>query len=162
MKIAIVLGKGGHTRQGIKLAESLKDYVELVYIMSKTNELGEKKIRNKKLPGTIIHVDSPRDDPHASKIKSAYRTIKTFFVMLNLLRKHKIAAVASPGSGLTVPVFFAAKVLGLYTFYIESLSRIKELSMTGKIMYGRTDLFFVQWKELAKKYPKAIYRGKLI
>ncbi len=162
MKIGIVLGKGGHTRQGIKLAEALKDYVDLVYIMSKTNTLAEKKIQSKGPTGKILKVDSPRDDPHASKIKSAFRTVKTFFVMLNLLRKYKISAVASAGSGLTVPVFLAAKVLGLYTFYIESISRIKALSMTGKIMYGRTDLFFVQWKELAKKYPKAIYRGKLI
>ena len=162
MKIGIVLGKGGHTRQGLILANYMKQYVKLAFILSKTNSLAEKKIHSKGLTGDIIYVESPRDDPNASKLKSAWRTIKTFFIMLRILNKYEIDAVASAGSGLTIPVFLAAKILGKHTFYIESLSRVKELSMTGKILYGRTDLFFVQWKELANRYPKALYRGKLI
>ncbi|MDP3029141.1 MAG: hypothetical protein Q8O04_06545 [Deltaproteobacteria bacterium] len=45
--------------------------------------------------------------------------------------------------------------------FIESWSRVTTKSTTGKICYYLSDLFFVQWPELIKRYPKAIYAGRL-
>ena len=38
---------------------------------------------------------------------------------------------------------------------------VKELSLSGKIIYPFADLFLVQWKELSKKYKKAVYGGSV-
>jgi len=52
--------------------------------------------------------------------------------------------------------------LGKKIVFIESLSRVKNPSLTGKFLYPISDLFLVQWKSLLKKYgSKAKYGGKV-
>ena len=46
--------------------------------------------------------------------------------------------------------------------YVESLARVKTLSLTGKMVYRFTDVFLVQWPDVVEKYPLAIYRGILV
>jgi UDP-N-acetylglucosamine:LPS N-acetylglucosamine transferase len=75
---------------------------------------------------------------------------------------YRPAAVVSCGTGLTVPVFYAARVLGIKTAFIESMSRVESLSITGRLLRGKTDLFMVQWSELASKVPEAVYGGQLL
>lgn len=41
------------------------------------------------------------------------------------------------------------------------MARIKSPSKTGKFLYKFVDLFIVQWEELLKFYPKAVYGGKI-
>jgi uncharacterized protein Veg len=43
--------------------------------------------------------------------------------------------------------------------YIESFARMKTLNKSGKFLYKYADLFIVQWEELLKCYPKAVYGG---
>ena len=43
--------------------------------------------------------------------------------------------------------------------YIESFARVDNASLTGKLFYKIADVFIVQWEELLKIYPKAIYGG---
>lgn len=54
--------------------------------------------------------------------------------------------------------FFKSKVI-----FIESFCRIKEPSLSGKLIYPVSDLFLVQWKEMLKFYgERAIYRGAVV
>jgi len=45
--------------------------------------------------------------------------------------------------------------------FIESWARVYSKSDSGKLVYPIADLFFVQWKEMEKVYPHAIYAGRL-
>jgi beta-1,4-N-acetylglucosaminyltransferase len=45
---------------------------------------------------------------------------------------------------------------------MECFTRIETLSGTGKVVYRFSDLFLVQWPELAAKHEKASYEGRLI
>lgn len=45
--------------------------------------------------------------------------------------------------------------------YIESICRVKALSLSARLLYLIVDRMFVQWPELAKRYPKAEYHGFL-
>ncbi|MFX1416863.1 MAG: hypothetical protein ACFFC0_08620 [Promethearchaeota archaeon] len=45
---------------------------------------------------------------------------------------------------------------------MESMSRVETLSMTGRLLLGKTDLFLVQWKSLSQRTPGAIYGGQLL
>ncbi|CAO3637626.1 unnamed protein product [Cunninghamella echinulata] len=71
-----------------------------------------------------------------------------------------------PGSCLPLCILsFLMKFLGfkhITLVYIESYARVRELSLTGKLLYGWVDLFLVQWPDLVKKYPKAQYHGTLV
>jgi hypothetical protein len=43
--------------------------------------------------------------------------------------------------------------------YIESISRSKDLSLSGKLVYPLCDELYVQWPKLSQKYPKAVFAG---
>lgn len=48
--------------------------------------------------------------------------------------------------------------------YVESIARVKRLSLTGLLLYelGLTDQFFVQWPKLKLQFPYTTYVGRLM
>lgn len=46
--------------------------------------------------------------------------------------------------------------------YVESFARVKDLSLSGKLVYPFVDRFLVQWEGLREKWPKAEYKGVLV
>jgi hypothetical protein len=45
--------------------------------------------------------------------------------------------------------------------YVESVCRVQTLSLTAMLLYCFCDGFVVQWKELALRYPRSTYLGRL-
>jgi beta-1,4-N-acetylglucosaminyltransferase len=78
------------------------------------------------------------------------------------LLKVRPKAVLSAGAGIAVPISVFARLAGVKIIHVESASRVRSLSLTGKIMYRIAHLFFVQWEPLKDRYPKAIYAGRLL
>jgi UDP-N-acetylglucosamine:LPS N-acetylglucosamine transferase len=69
--------------------------------------------------------------------------------------------VISTGSGVAVPGFLIARVFCIRTIYVESYARVNSLSLTGRLCYALSDLFFVQHRCLADKFGRAVYAGSL-
>lgn len=48
--------------------------------------------------------------------------------------------------------------------FVESVCRVRSLSLTGTILYRARvpDLFVVQWPELRHTYPRAQFLGRLV
>ena len=46
--------------------------------------------------------------------------------------------------------------------YVESFARVRDLSLTGKLVYLWVHEFVVQWPQLLASYPGARYLGKLM
>ena len=67
--------------------------------------------------------------------------------------------VISTGASIAVGFAFATKFFGKRFVYVESISRSEELSLSGKLVYQFSDEFYVQWPDLCRKYPKAIFKG---
>lgn len=82
-----------------------------------------------------------------------------FLESLYILMRERPDAVISTGALATFPLCFLAKIFGKRVIYIESFARVDEPSLTGKLMYHVADLFIVQWKEMMKFYPNAVYGG---
>lgn len=63
------------------------------------------------------------------------------------------------GTYLCVPLFFFAKFKRIKCFYLESYTRLEDLSTTGKIIYRLrlADKFYVFHKALHDKYPRTIF-----
>lgn len=97
--------------------------------------------------------------PTARNIKNL---LKNFRLAIKTIREIRPHIIISTGAGLAIPFFYIAKLYGIRTVYIESITRITELSLTGRLVYPVADHFLVQWPELAKKLPKAQYRGMVI
>ena len=82
--------------------------------------------------------------------------------------RHKPDLILCNGPGTCVPICLAAFVMRVFylnntkTIYVESICRVKTLSLSGKILYHFADQFLVQWEELQILYPKAKYLGLLV
>lgn len=85
--------------------------------------------------------------------------IKNTFLAIKVLLKEKPDVIISSGAAVAVPFFYLGKILGKKTVYLEVFDRIDSATLTGKLVYPVTDKFIVQWEELKRVYPKAIYIG---
>jgi UDP-N-acetylglucosamine:LPS N-acetylglucosamine transferase len=154
--VLFILGSGGHTSQMIELSKDLKDKINYFYLIQKDDILSEKKILFK---GKIIKVKRNADF-NENKFNTFFKTIFSFFKAIKIIKKNKIDVLISCGPGISIPFFYAGKLLGKKLIFIESWSRVTQKSISGKLIYPIADLFFVQWKENLKNYPKALYRGR--
>ena len=76
-----------------------------------------------------------------------------------ILLRERPDLVVSTGASIAINFAIASKILGRRFMFIESISRSKELSLSGKIVYPLADEFYVQWDYLANKYRKAVFKG---
>jgi len=88
--------------------------------------------------------------------------VKNLFLAYKLLRKEKPDVIISTGAGVAVPFILLGKLLKIKTIYLESITRINQVSLSGRLIYPFADKFLVQWPELVKKYIKAEYHGQVI
>lgn len=148
-KIALVASPGGHLVEMLSLKEAWSDY-EVFWVTADSVDtrafLREHKV-------FYAHA------PFTRNIRNMFRN---FFLGLRLLKQEKPDLIISTGGGISVPLFYAAFCRRIKTVYIESLTRINTLSMTGKLIYPVTDLYLVQWPELAEKHKKTEYRGTIL
>ncbi|MBN2561399.1 MAG: hypothetical protein JXQ75_10765 [Phycisphaerae bacterium] len=83
------------------------------------------------------------------------------FRLIRRLRPHAIVAV---GTATAVPLFLAGKFYGSRCVFIECLTRVQQLSLTGRILYHLrlADRLYVQWALLQRKFGRTTYAGAVI
>lgn len=154
----IVLGSGGHTAQMIRITEMLCDSFDFEYVV---NDDDDKSIKKIKFIGDVHVIPRPRRIYDKLFVRTVFLTMRSIFKSFSVLMNSKSIGIVSAGPGLAVPLFIWASIFGKKRIFIESWARVHTKSTSGKICYYLSDLFFVQWPELIKKYPKAIYAGRL-
>ena len=147
MKITLVCSYGGHLTELQYLSDAFDDH-ETLYISYdnfRTRDLDEPKY-------LIESIDT-----------SAWRMLKAFVRIGQILIRERPDVVVSTGSEIAIPAFVCARFLSIETIFIESWCRVHALSTTGKVVYPLSDLFLVQWPELAEKTNRDIrYEGAVL
>ena len=59
-------------------------------------------------------------------------------------------------------ICFLAKILGAKIVWIDSITNVEKISLSGRMVRYIADLFLVQWPELLSKYRKVEFAGTLI
>ncbi len=158
MDVMVILGEGGHTTEMLELVDMLGSIYNYSYLLAHNDQISEGQIR---ISGSVLRTVTPRMP--TSKL---YETLKLSFSCsiqeFKVLLKLRPKAIITAGAGIAVPISIFGRLLGVKIIYIETISRVRALSITGKIMYYIAHLFFVQWESLKEKYPKAIYAGRLL
>ena len=94
------------------------------------------------------------------------RSVKNFFrnliLAFRLLKKEKPSVVVSTGAGVGVPFLLVGRLLGMNTIYIESITRVKKLSLSARLVYPFVHFLLVQWPELTAKYRKVRFEGQVL
>eukprot|EP00794_Sanderia_malayensis_P016008 gene16008-17624_t len=175
VKTLIVVGSGGHTMEIVELVKSLSTaFQPRVYIIAQTDTRSEYKVleleekRKKKIPSpnqfTIRHIPRSREVGQ-SYLSSIATTIWSSLFSFPLIHQEMPDLVLCNGPGTCIPICLAAflyKVLGIKDVkivYVESICRVKTLSLSAKLLYYFADRIIVQWPDLNAKYPRTIYMG---
>lgn len=116
-----------------------------------------------------IYVITRSRKVHQSYFSSIFTTLKSFLDCIPLLHHSRPNLILCNGPGVCVPICIVAYLLKVFYInsacrivFIESYCRVKTLSLSGWILLYLTDLFVVQWPELAKKVSrKVMYFGRL-
>jgi beta-1,4-N-acetylglucosaminyltransferase len=77
-----------------------------------------------------------------------------------LISDERPHAIISTGAGLAVPFFIVGRLFGCRLVYVESFTRVRGVSLSGRVILLLADAFFVQWPQAAK--GRARYRGSLL
>ena len=157
MKLLVVLGEGGHTKEMLTLVDLLGDRYEYAYLLTREDALSADKIRT---PGARYRVARPRGKS-GSLALAVVRTLLCAAQSLGALWRARPDAIVHCGPAVALPVSIWAKLLRKPVIFVETGSRVHRLSLTGRLMRPLADLYFVQWPQLLAAHPQALYAGRL-
>ena len=156
-RLLILLGEGGHTKEILILVDLLGPGYDYEYVITQQDPLSEAKIRH---AGPIHRVARPRSKDES--IPASFgKVLKSAWQARAILRRCRPHALVTSGPALAIPFALMARLFGVRVIFVETGSRVRELSLTGKLMRPLADLFFVQWPLLQTRYSRTIYAGRL-
>lgn len=80
-----------------------------------------------------------------------------------ILRRERPDVILSTGAGPVVPFALVGRLLFCTrVVFVETMTRVHQPSLTGRLMYWLADDFFYQWETLGGFFPKGTYCGLLI
>ena len=147
-KICFAASSGGHFEQLVMLKPLMEKYDSFV--------MTEETSYDAKVNGQKMYY-----------LKQVNRKEKSFIprMIVNTVRSARIYRNEKPdivictGVLAMIPICLIAKLHGKKIVYIESFAKVTSATLTGKLLYKFADQFYVQWPEMQKIYPKAIYLG---
>ena len=155
--VLVVLGSGGHTAEMLRLVDMLGPKYRYVFLLSDDDEASAEKVKRR------IRLKVRRPTKRGWGLgKTLGSILKSFFQSHKLISDTKFDMIVGCGPGICIFPMFFARLRGKKVVFVETLSRVHTHSWTGRMMYKFADLFYVQWKEQLERYPKAIYRGRLL
>jgi UDP-N-acetylglucosamine:LPS N-acetylglucosamine transferase len=167
MKIGIACSAGGHLTQVLSLLEAFRGHECFLILpgfphVKKFNPPQFAKTYHLKM--LFNYALGIKITPQRVIWLGVYITLlENTFEILKILMKEKPDILFSTGSEIAIPTFYIGKFLfGAKLIYLESVARMKDISFTGKLLMPIVDLFLVQWEELARKYKKAKFWGRVI
>lgn len=148
-RLCLVCSPGGHFIQLWSLQEWWRDY-------SRFWVTGPGPAEDCLLRDELRHLAHFPTNRHLPNL------IRNLVLAWRVLKKEKPSTLVSTGAGVALPFILAARLLGIRTIYLESLTRVKSLSLSGRLVAPFVDHLLVQWEGLARKHKKAVWAGRLI
>lgn len=180
VKTVIVLGSGGHTSEMMYIVQALSitRYSPRLYIMGSSDNWSyqpvlefEEKIKNnvglESCDFEITNIPRSRS-VHQPYITSVFTTLYSTLMTVPILFRFKPDLILCNGPGTCIPICVIAFMMRCSflsdnkIIFIESVCRVKSLSLSGKILQWFVDSIFVQWPELRLKSKRAKYIGRVI
>lgn len=147
-KLCFAASSGGHFEQ-ISMLKPLMDEYDSFVITEATEY--KASIKGEKM--YYLHQVNRKE--WTLPVWMILNTFKSFV----LLVRERPDAVITTGVLAMVPLCLIAKAFGKKLIYIESFAKVSSPTETGKLLYRFADQFYVQWKQMLKIYPNAIYLG---
>ncbi|KAG7697034.1 hypothetical protein KL930_002516 [Ogataea haglerorum] len=169
--VLILLGSGGHTGEMIRILRQFEhfDRLKRQYAVADSDETSLASISSLEKSPSVITIPRARNVGEG-KLSAFFRSSKAFistFLLFSSMKQYPDVFLCN-GPGTAIPiayVLFFFKYLGLCRtkiVYVESLARVNNLSLTGKLILPIADRILVQWSQLARRYKRCEYYGILV
>ena len=147
MKVCIVSSCGGHLTEVRALRPAYEAWLHF-YV------LNDKALLPPDMEGcTHFIAHSERDWKFLLNLWEAWR----------ILRRERPTVILSTGAGPAVPFAIVGRWLfGCRVVFVETITRIHQPSMTGRLMYRLAHDFFYQWESLRRFFPEGRCGGPLL
>jgi len=95
-------------------------------------------------------------------VRNVPNLLRNLWLAHKLLRQHKPDMILTTGSGVAAPFIWLARLYGTRSVFVESITRITEISLTGRISKPFATKLLVQWPELVQQYRGTEYHGRIV
>lgn len=147
-KLCFAASSGGHFEQILMLKPLMEKYDSFL-ITEKT--IYKAEVKNEKM--YYLH------QVNRKEWKFLLKMIGNSFRSLFIYIKERPDVVITTGVLAMIPICLLAKMFKKKLIYIESFAKVNSANETGKLLYKFADQFYVQWPQMLKVYPNAIYLG---
>lgn len=148
LKIVFAASSGGHFEQLLMLKPLMEKYDS--FLVTEKTEYGSGKLDIKTYYVGQIN---------RKELLFIPKLIANSFKALTIIIKEKPDVMITTGVLATIPLALLMKVFKKKLIYIESFAKVTSKTLSGKLLYRHADRFYVQWEEMLKLYPDAIYKG---
>ncbi len=148
-KICLAASAGGHLSQLLKVAGCTQGHDVFVVTTSEA-------VRANLASLGRVHVVGECNREHPRQLISVLvRCIRVMF-------RERPQVIISTGAAPACLCCLLGKLLGARIAWIDSITNVKNISLSGRLIRPFADLFLVQWPDLAEKYRGVEYLGAII
>ncbi|KAI5651920.1 oligosaccharide biosynthesis protein alg14 like domain-containing protein [Phthorimaea operculella] len=171
LRTILCIGSGGHTTELLRIVKNFDSnkYVPRLYIVADNDVSSEVKIhtseqgQNKYALSRIPRSRNVNQSYLSSVFSTLYATLHSIPVVFNF--KPDIVLCNGPGTCIPICVVtFILRclfVLDCRIIFVESICRVRTMSLSGKILQYFADIIVVQWPQLRDACFRAKYFGRL-
>ena len=153
-KVLFISSTGGHLNELLQLSPLFEKYDYHIITEKDKSNINLKQKYGKKISYLPY---GTRSKIFSYIFKYAYLCLKTIALYIKIKPKY----IVTTGTHTAGPMCYLGKAFGSKIIYIETFANKNSKTATGKLIYPIADLFIVQWEEMLKLYPKAVYGGSI-
>jgi UDP-N-acetylglucosamine:LPS N-acetylglucosamine transferase len=149
MKICLAASAGGHLSELLRLRPVYEGKPHF-FVTTRASAL------------ELLGVEATAYDVGWGNRKHLFLTFKMVVRCIGIMLKERPDVVISTGAAVGCILALTMKLAGGKVIWIDTISHTDYLTMSGRIIRPFADQFFVQWSDLADKYPGTTYVGSLL
>lgn len=149
LRVCLVASAGGHLSQLLKLTSSWQGYETCC-----VTTIGVVQEKLQKYGRVYVVGECNREHP--------LRVIPVLMRCINVILHERPNIVISTGAAAGCIMCFLGKLLGAKVIWIDSITNVERISLSGRMVRHIADLFLVQWPELAGQNSNVEYMGAVI
>ena len=146
--LLIVCSSGGHLLQMLELREAWAGFDRVWVTFDKSD--ARSLLRGER----VLHAHGPTN-------RNVPNLLRNLRLAARVLRRERPAAILTTGAGLAVPFAWIGRLRGVPTIYVESFTRMQELSLSARLIAPVATRVYAQWPELAAASPGVRFAGNL-
>jgi UDP-N-acetylglucosamine:LPS N-acetylglucosamine transferase len=149
LRVCLAASAGGHISQLLKVVNDWKGYETFCIT---TTEVMRDKLNKF---GNVYVVGECNREHLLQVVLVLMRCVK-------VILRERPDVVISTGAAVGCITCFLGKLLGAKIVWLDSVTNVERISLSGRLVQPIADLFLVQWPELTTKYKNIEYIGAVI